>query len=105
VPTQWMEAMCLAIPAQIKSVNGCEAWVEIGGVGRTISLCLTPEAQAGDYVVVHTGYAISVVDEAEALESLKLLQELADSYPAEELVLSTEGPDGTGERRAEALTT
>ena len=81
--------MCLAIPAQIKSVNGIEGEVEIGGVGRTISLWLTPEAQVGDYVYVHTGYAISVVDEEEALESLRLLRELADTYPEEELFYST----------------
>ena len=81
--------MCLAIPAQIKSVNGFEGEVEIGGVGRTISLWLTPEAQVGDYVYVHTGYAISVVDEEEALESLRLLRELADTYPEEELFYST----------------
>ncbi len=78
--------MCLAIPAQIKSLNGLEADVEIGGVGRTISLWLTPEAHVGDYVYVHTGYAISVVDEAEAQESLRLLNELAQSYPPEELL-------------------
>jgi len=81
--------MCLAIPAQIKSVNGFEGQVEIGGVGRTISLWLTPEAQVGDYVYVHTGYAISVVDEEEALESLRLLRELAETYPEEELFYST----------------
>ena len=81
--------MCLAIPAQIKSVNGLEGEVEIGGVGRTISLWLTPEAQVGDYVYVHTGYAISVVDEEEALESLRLLRELAETYPEEELFYST----------------
>ena len=81
--------MCLAIPAQVKSVNGLEGEVEIGGVGRTISLWLTPEARVGDYVYVHTGYAISVVDEEEALESLRLLRELADTYPEEELFYST----------------
>ena len=81
--------MCLAIPAQIKSIHGLEGQVEIGGVGRVISLWLVPEAQVGDYVYVHTGYAISVVDEAEAMESLRLLQELAESYPAEELYLSS----------------
>jgi hydrogenase expression/formation protein HypC len=81
--------MCLAIPAQIKSIRGLEAEVEIGGVGRTISLWLTPEARLGDYVYVHTGYAISVVDEAEALESLRLLHELAEGYPADELFLTT----------------
>jgi hydrogenase expression/formation protein HypC len=87
--------MCLAIPARIKSVDGYEAEVEIGGVGRTISLWLTPQAQAGDYVYVHTGYAISVVDEAEALESLRLLQELAETYPADELFYSSGDPPFT----------
>jgi hydrogenase expression/formation protein HypC len=81
--------MCLAIPAQIKSVHSLEAEVEIGGVGRTISLWLTPEAQVGDYVYVHTGYAISVVDEAEALESLRLLKELAENYPSDDLYLTS----------------
>jgi hydrogenase expression/formation protein HypC len=81
--------MCLAIPAQIQSIDGFEAHVEIGGVGRAISLWLTPDAQVGDYVYVHTGYAISIVDEAEALESLRLLQELAETYPMEELFRST----------------
>jgi hydrogenase expression/formation protein HypC len=82
--------MCLAIPAQIKSIQGLEAEVEIGGVGRNISLWLTPEAQVGNYVYVHTGYSISVVDETEALESLRLLQELAESYPEQELFYSTD---------------
>jgi hydrogenase expression/formation protein HypC len=81
--------MCLAIPAQIKSIDGVQAEVEIGGVGRVISLWLVPEAQVGDYVYVHTGYAISVVDEEEALESLRLLRELAETYPEEELFYST----------------
>ena len=77
--------MCLAIPAQVTSTAGLEAEVEVGGVMRTISLWLTPEAKVGDYVYVHAGYAISVVDEEEAQESLRLLQELADSYSADEL--------------------
>lgn len=77
--------MCLAVPAQIKSINGTDAEVDIGGVGRTISLWLTPEAKVGDYVYIHTGFSISIVDEAEALESLRLLRELAETYPVEEL--------------------
>jgi hydrogenase expression/formation protein HypC len=81
--------MCLAIPAQIKSIDGFNADVEIGGVGRTISLFLTPEAKVGEYVYVHTGFAISVVDEAEALENLRLLQELAETYPVDELFYTT----------------
>jgi hydrogenase expression/formation protein HypC len=81
--------MCLAIPAKILSIEGTEAQVDVGGVGRTISLWLTPEAQVGEYVYIHTGFAISVVDEAEALESLRLLRELIETYPAEELFLMT----------------
>ena len=81
--------MCLAIPAKVQSINGFEADVEIGGVGRTISILLTPDAQVGDYVYVHTGYAISVVDEAEALESLRLLRELAETYPVDEQFYTT----------------
>ena len=84
--------MCLAIPARIKSLHDFEAEVEIGGVGRSISVCLTPEARVGDYVYVHTGYAISVVDGAEAQESLRLFQELADRFSMEELFLSTGSP-------------
>jgi hydrogenase expression/formation protein HypC len=84
--------MCLAIPARIKTIDGFEADVEIGGVGRSISVCLTPDAKVGDYVYVHTGYSISVVDEAEAQESLRLFQELADTFSLEELFLSTGSP-------------
>jgi hydrogenase assembly chaperone HypC/HupF len=58
-------------------------------VGRTISLWLTPEAKVGDYVYIHTGFSISIVDEAAALESLRLLRELAETYPVEDLYLAT----------------
>jgi hydrogenase expression/formation protein HypC len=81
--------MCLAVPALVTSINGFEAQVEVGGIARAISLRLTPEASVGDYVYVHAGFSISVVDEAEALESLKLLRELAEAYPADELFYST----------------
>jgi hydrogenase expression/formation protein HypC len=81
--------MCLAIPAKVLSIDGVEGEVEIGGVGRTISLMLTPDVEIGNYVYVHTGFAISVVDEAEALESLRLLRELAETYPVDELFLTT----------------
>jgi len=59
------------------------ARAEVGGVERSISLMLTPEAQVGDYVLVHTGFAISIVDEQEAQETLRLLRELAEFQPAE----------------------
>ena len=70
--------MCLAIPALIKTIEDREAEVETGGITRRISLWLTPEAKEGDYVLVHTGYAINVLDQAEAEETLRLFQELAE---------------------------
>jgi hydrogenase expression/formation protein HypC len=70
--------MCLAIPALIKSINGKEAEAEIGGVSRRISLWLTPEAKVGDYVLLHTGYAINTIDKAEAEETLRIFREMAD---------------------------
>ena len=69
--------MCLAIPALIKSIEGKEADVEIGGITRRVSLVLTPEAKVGDYAIVHTGYAINILDQEEARETLKILEEIA----------------------------
>ena len=76
--------MCLAIPALIKSIEGKEAEVEIGGISRRASLWLTPEAKVGDYVLLHTGYAINIVDEEEAEETLRLLEEMAKLVEEEE---------------------
>lgn len=69
--------MCLAIPALVTSIAGDEAEVELGGIGRRISIILTPEVRVGDYVLLHTGYAINVIDEEEAEETLKLFEEMA----------------------------
>jgi len=69
--------MCLAVPVKIVSVDGDAAETEIAGVRRRVSIALTPEAKLGDYVLLHTGYAIGVIDEAEAEETLKLLEEIA----------------------------
>jgi len=69
--------MCLAIPALIKSIKNQEADVDMGGITRRISLRLTPQAKVGDYVIVHTGYAINILDQHEAQETLRLFQELA----------------------------
>lgn len=69
--------MCLAIPALVKSIEGNEAEAELGGISRRISILLTPEVKVGDYVLLHTGYAINVIDEGEAEETLKLLAEMA----------------------------
>jgi hydrogenase expression/formation protein HypC len=69
--------MCLAIPVRIVSIDGDTAETEIAGVRRRVSIAFTPEARVGDYVLLHTGYAIGVIDEAEAEETLKLLEEIA----------------------------
>ena len=71
--------MCLAIPALIKSIEDKEAEAEIGGITRRISLWLTPEAKVGDYALVHTGYAINILDQKEAEETLRLLREIAEA--------------------------
>ncbi len=68
--------MCVAIPARVKSIDGLIADVEVGGVSRKVSVQLTPEAQKGDYVLVHAGFAIHIIDEQEAQETLKLFEEL-----------------------------
>ena len=70
--------MCLAIPALVKSIDGLEAEVEIGGISRRASLMLTPEARVGDYVLLHTGYAINIVDEEEARSTLEMFREIAE---------------------------
>lgn len=69
--------MCLAIPALVKLIEDKEAEVEIGGITRRISLRLTPEAKVGDYVLLHTGYAINILDQEEARETLRLFEEIA----------------------------
>ena len=69
--------MCLAIPALIKTIEDKEAEVDIGGITRRISLWLTPEAGVGDYVLMHAGYAINILAQDDAEETLKLLGEIA----------------------------
>jgi hydrogenase expression/formation protein HypC len=71
--------MCLAIPVRIQAITGQMASVELDGVVRNVSLALTPDARPGDYVLIHTGYAISVLDETEAQETLKLFAELEEA--------------------------
>ena len=70
--------MCLAIPTQITVIEDNQmAMVVLGGVERQISLVMTPEAQIGDYVLVHTGYAITLMSQEEAQASLEAFAELA----------------------------
>jgi hydrogenase expression/formation protein HypC len=72
--------MCLAVPGQITAIVGDgelrSARVDFGGVAREASLVFVPEAEVGDYVMVHVGFAISVIDEDVARDTLAALQEL-----------------------------
>ncbi len=69
--------MCLAIPAQVKSLGEFSmAEVDIMGVTRHVSLDLVPEAQVDDYVLVHAGFAIQIVDEEYAKETLEIFKEI-----------------------------
>jgi hydrogenase expression/formation protein HypC len=67
--------MCLAVPGKIVSMEGIIAVVDFGGVQRETNVSLV-EAKPGDYVIVHAGFAIQIVDEEDALETIKLGQEL-----------------------------
>lgn len=70
--------MCLAIPARIINKIDLLATVEISGITRDVSLMLLPDADIGDYVLVHAGFAIQLVDEAEAIRTAELLKELIE---------------------------
>jgi hydrogenase expression/formation protein HypC len=68
--------MCLAVPARIESIDGENAIVSLAGTRSRVVLSLTPQARVGEYVLVHAGYAITVVDEADALETFAILREM-----------------------------
>ena len=73
------DVMCLAIPALIISVEGNRANVDFGqGVLRDVNVSLV-DAKVGDYVLVHAGYAIQVVEEREAKETLKIWNEILET--------------------------
>ncbi len=74
--------MCLAIPALVvERIEDDDAIIDAGGVTKRVSLALVPEAAAGDYVVVHAGYAISLLDPGEAEQTLALFAELQSATP------------------------
>lgn len=74
--------MCLAIPSKIVLIEGDYAEIDVGGVKRKANISMTPEAKVGDYVLVHAGFSISVVDEEEARETISMMQELASYDPS-----------------------
>jgi hydrogenase expression/formation protein HypC len=68
--------MCLAIPARIESIDKDTATVAVGGTSTRANVALVPAAKPGDWVLVHAGYAITILDEAEARETYALLKEM-----------------------------
>jgi hydrogenase expression/formation protein HypC len=68
--------MCLGVPVKIIEKKGKEGIAEFKGVKRRISLELVEEAKVGDYVILHAGFAIQRLDKEDALETLKLFEEL-----------------------------
>ncbi|MFZ2456852.1 MAG: HypC/HybG/HupF family hydrogenase formation chaperone [Candidatus Altiarchaeia archaeon] len=69
--------MCLAIPGKVLEIKGKEATVDFGGVKRSVKTDLV-NVKPGEYVIVHAGYAIEVMSEEDALETLKILEEMLD---------------------------
>lgn len=74
--------MCLAIPGKILSIEGADlarnARVSFGGIVKEVGLAYVPEARVGDYVIVHVGLAISLLDEEEALRTFDYLKQMDD---------------------------
>jgi hydrogenase expression/formation protein HypC len=81
--------MCLAIPGKVldidRTLSPVMGTVSFSGVQKKVCLEWLPEVKVGDYVIVHVGFALSTVDEQEALETLKMFKEMGD--------LDTEGND------------
>ena len=71
--------MCLAIPSKIIAINNDMATIDVAGVQREASLLLLENPQVGEYVIVHAGFAINRLDEAAAMETLKLLRQAVDA--------------------------
>ncbi len=89
--------MCLAVPGKILSIEGDDpilrsGRVDFAGVVKLVSLAYVPEAQVGDYVLVHVGFAISTVDEAEARQVFEDLKQMGD--------LEALAPDGPAPGRS-----
>lgn len=92
--------MCLGVPGRVTEVAENEQGmlmgrVDFGGVGKEVCLAYVPEAKVGDYVIVHVGFAISIVSEAEAAETFEILrrmEELADADGPADAAAPRESP-------------
>ena len=86
--------MCLAIPGKITAITAQlddtfrTGNVSFGGIQKEVNLAMVPHAQVGDYVLVHVGVAISVVDEAEALRTFEYLRQIGETEELDEGAMS-----------------
>ncbi len=76
--------MCLAIPAKVKEINGSLAKVEVYGNIREVGTRLVPDVAVGDWVLIHAGFALEKINEERAQETMRILEEMADSLNEEE---------------------
>lgn len=83
--------MCLGVPGKIVDIyekSGLRmGMIDFSGVRREVCLAYVPEANVGDYTIIHVGFALNVISEAEALETLSLLQQISDFNDADEISL------------------
>jgi hydrogenase expression/formation protein HypC len=74
--------MCLAVPGKILSISSSDitrmGQISFGGISKEACLAFVPEAEVGDYVLVHAGFAISIVDEAEAAQTLEYFRQIGE---------------------------
>ncbi len=78
--------MCLAVPGKVvKRDDGLKATVDMMGIERSVSLRLVPTAQVGDYILVHAGFGIQIVDEQEAQETLELVNAMSELVKEDQL--------------------
>jgi hydrogenase expression/formation protein HypC len=76
-----ISTMCLSVPAKILSVEGNTAKASVGGAIVDTSLHLVDDVQPGDYVLIHTGFALQKISEEEALETIRLIREIESLEP------------------------
>jgi hydrogenase expression/formation protein HypC len=77
--------MCLALPLRLTDIKGDTGVVEMGGITRKINLSMVEKPAIGDYVIVHAGFAIAIMDEKEAMETLNLVRECIEKEEESEM--------------------
>jgi hydrogenase expression/formation protein HypC len=70
--------VCLGIPMKVAKIKGQLGWVKTGGLTRQVNIQMVPDVQIGDYVIVHAGFAIEIIDPKAAQETLSLLKEISN---------------------------